>query len=183
MNNRVNIKFLVVLCSVFVLLALGVGYVAYTKLTTSGEEYTLRAEQAAEAGDYKLASEAYGRAVAHDRTRQDWLKRWLYMLERYVPETDVEFNKNYSLFYLGIYSQLAALELHNASAQHQLLELHYQRLIWQQQSPEAWPMSSCDIAVLVFSTGTVQRLHHVLNPVRQALHSAAGPFSPYSSSV
>ncbi|MFG0257683.1 MAG: tetratricopeptide repeat protein [Phycisphaerales bacterium JB043] len=137
MNNRVNIKFVVLLGTVFVLMALGVGYIAYTRLTTSGEEYAQRGERAAEAGDFRTASELYARAVGHDRTRKEWLERWMYMLEHYVPDVDVDFDKNFG-FYTSILDRLAVLEITNPEAQRRNLDQRYQRLVWQSASPEAW---------------------------------------------
>ncbi len=138
MATKVNVKFVIVLAAALAVLFGGVAFVAYQKLTTSGEEYEAKGDALMAVGDFDEASDMYRRAVNHDRTNIVWLTKWRDSLLKVVPETQVEYVKYYQDYYLGILNQLAALQDRDPIAQRAYLEPYYQQLVKGGANAESW---------------------------------------------
>lgn len=138
MASRVNIKFVALLAGFFIIASGAVVGGAYMVLNKSGESYMQLGDEAFEAGDYKTASQMYGRAVGHERTRVDWLEKWLDALTRTTPETRIEYQEAFNKNYMGILAQLATLQPDDAEAQRRYLEAIYDQTWWIYRSAEAW---------------------------------------------
>lgn len=95
MASRVNKKFVIILTSsllaVFVVVA-GVGWYAYS---TRADRNIERGDAAAAAGNYYDAKQFYGRAVASDPTRMDWLNLYHDALLKSTPPNRAEYEKYY----------------------------------------------------------------------------------------
>src|SRR5690606_8077150 len=110
MATKVNVKFVIALAAVLLVLFSGIAWVAYEKLTTSGEEYEAKGDVLLAAGDYDEAADMYRRAVRHDQTNIVWLTKWRDTILKVVPETQVEYLKFYRDYYFGILNRLAVLQ-------------------------------------------------------------------------
>jgi len=138
MASRVNVKFVALLTTFFIVASGAVVGAAYMVLSKSGDSYAAMGDEALAAGDYKEAAEMYGRAVGHDRTRVDWLEKWRDALLQTTPERTAEYAKAYNEQYIGILTQLATLQPNNVEAQAELLSELYDRIWWLFRSAEAW---------------------------------------------
>lgn len=124
MASKVNTKFVVILVGAVVAIAVGVGALAAYSLRMSGErniaagdEKMAQAQHLLSSGNETEAIESindaasqYGRAVNKDPSRRDWLITWRDTLLQTVPETDVEYRKQYLERYRGALDRLATLD-------------------------------------------------------------------------
>ncbi|MEC9374153.1 MAG: tetratricopeptide repeat protein [Planctomycetota bacterium] len=140
MASKVNVKFVVLLAVVLIVLFGGVAYLGFQAFTNSGEDYVRMGDEAAEQGDWLLASDMYERAVGQPdgRTKTEWLEKWKDALLKTTPDTEIEYQRAYGDFYIGILAQLARLQLYEAAPQREFLEALYQQNRLTGPSPEPW---------------------------------------------
>lgn len=124
MASKVNTKFVIILVGSVVALAVGVGALAAYSLRMSGERNIkagdariAEAQQLRSSGNEAEAIESindaasqYGRAVNKDPSRRDWLITWRDTLLQTIPETDVEYSKQYRERYIGALDRLATID-------------------------------------------------------------------------
>lgn len=124
MASKVNTKFVIILVGAIVTVAVGVGALAAYSLRMSGERNIAAGDQKmAEAQQFMAsgneteaielindAASQYGRAVNKDPSRRDWLIAWRDALLQTIPETDVEYSKQYLERYRGALDRLATLD-------------------------------------------------------------------------
>ncbi len=120
-SSRVNVRFVVILAAGITAAFGVVAVLAYQALTKSGEEYMAMGDRFLAEGDLQKASDSYAKAVAHDRTRIDWLKTWRDTLVQTTPDTDIEYEKAYSMYY-SILETLAALQEYDPAPQRDYLD-------------------------------------------------------------
>ncbi len=109
-SQQVNKKFVVVLVTGIVLL-LGVMLVAYvTFLRKSGDDYARLGDQMMAEGNAKQAGINYGMAYGHDRSRVDWLEKWIGSLESWTPETRTEYSGAYRQKYIPVLQTLSQVK-------------------------------------------------------------------------
>lgn len=102
MASQVNKKFVVILV-VGVVLVLGAMLAAYvTFLRKSGEDYVRLGDQLMAEGKPSEAEINYGMAFGHDRSRADWLQKWIDALESWTPETRTEYTGAYRQKYVPV---------------------------------------------------------------------------------
>ena len=127
MAARINVKFAIALAAaILVVGAAGIG-VAYLAVSKTGEEHVLRGDEALAAGDVQLAAQSYSKAVAHDRTRLDWLEKWRSALIQLTPETQADYERSFNQHYLGILERMAVLEPFDPARQRDLLDSRYEQ--------------------------------------------------------
>ncbi|TVQ32708.1 MAG: hypothetical protein EA376_04915 [Phycisphaeraceae bacterium] len=122
MASRVNVRFIVILSVGLAALFGVVTVMGLQALKTSGEEHIARGDEAMEAGDYDAAADSYSKAVNRDRTRVDWLDKWLDALVRTVPETELEYEQDY-MMYLRILETKAAMRDYDPAAQREYYDM------------------------------------------------------------
>lgn len=121
MATKVNTKFVIALAAGLVLVGAGlIGAYALVYLK-SGEDYIELGNAAKAEGDWKTASEYYGRAVGHDPANADWLELWLEALTHEYPQTQTEFENRYSQRYRAVLRQIAHTRRTDEAAHHAYL--------------------------------------------------------------
>lgn len=138
MATKVNVKFVIGLAAVLLVLFSGIAWVAYEKLTTSGEEYEAKGDALLAAGNYDEAADMYRRAVGHDQTNVVWLTKWRDTILKVIPETQVEYLKFYQTYYFGILNRLAVLQPLDVTAQRAYLDPYYRQLETGGATAEHW---------------------------------------------
>jgi tetratricopeptide (TPR) repeat protein len=108
MAGRVNKKFVFGLVGAAVVV-LGAGLFLFWKMVNkTGETHAAVAEQLEAENDWRMAEEAWGRAVGHEKTNLEWLRRWRNALEHVVPNTRTEY-QNLFAEYVRISRQIASV--------------------------------------------------------------------------
>ncbi|MEZ6242151.1 MAG: tetratricopeptide repeat protein [Phycisphaerales bacterium] len=107
MASRVNKKFVAILAVALVVVGGAAMYAGYVALRKSGADYIRKGDAAMTEGDYKRASVYYGIAYNHDRTRADWLDKWVAALEAWTPATRTEYSTQFSQLYMPVIKQVA----------------------------------------------------------------------------
>ncbi len=153
MASRVNVKFIVILSVVLVLMFGGVMALLYSVLTRDGEDYIELGDKLKAEGDQAQAVKMYEKAVGHDPTNVEWLNIWLDNLLEWTPPTQVEYEKAYGTYYMGILRALAQVLEYDPAAQRQLLDAQYQQISLTGGSAEAWEQ------LLVQSESSYERLN------------------------
>ncbi len=167
MATKVNIKFVIALSATLIILFGGVGFVAYQKLTTTGLEWESRGDALMTEGLFDEASNMYKNAHRKDPTNIGWLTKWRNALVQVVPETQVEYNKYYRVYYLGILGKLAALQEMDPAAQRAYLDPWHKQLTVFGAGPESWQK------FIELSTTLIDRLPED-DPAVQSLHRYRG---------
>lgn len=107
MAGRVNTKFVVILV-VAAVVVLGAGLGLFWKMVNkTGETHAAKAREFEVAGNWRMAEEAWGRAVGHEKTNVEWLRAWRSAVGQIIPETQTEY-ENFFGSYVLISKQLAA---------------------------------------------------------------------------
>lgn len=175
MASNVNIKFVAILSSSLLLLAVLVAGAAYVTLTKSGEDHIDAGDRFMAAGDYSAASRSYSKGVHDNVTNVEWLKKWQEALLHTIPETDLEYSQNYSEHYLGILRRLASLQSTDPEAQRGVLDAMYNQLRLGGVGAENWTsfyeLCNSSFANLDFDTPEAQRLQRYRGFARVALMS------------
>ena len=110
MASQVNVKFVVVLV-VGVMVLLGGMLIAYTTfIRKSGEDYIRLGDQLMAEGNPSQAEVNYGMAYGHDRSRADWLEKWIVALEAWTPETRTEYTSAYRQKYVPVLHSLTQVK-------------------------------------------------------------------------
>ncbi|TVQ63926.1 MAG: tetratricopeptide repeat protein [Phycisphaerales bacterium] len=139
MATKVNTKFVIVLSASLVITAGVVAGLAWMVLSKSGEDFVRQGDRLVQEGDPREAARMYARAVSRDRTNTAWIEKWRDALLASTPETDAEYQRDYSTHYVSmILSQLAALRQTDPQAQHDLLSEHYRRLRMSNPEGRTW---------------------------------------------
>ncbi len=110
MASQVNKKFVVILVAGVVLLLGGmlVAYVSFVR--KSGEDYVRLGDQLMAEGNPQQAEINYGMAYGHDRSRADWLQKWIDALESWTPETRTEYSSAYGQKYVPVLLSMAQVK-------------------------------------------------------------------------
>lgn len=123
MAGKVNTRF-VVLLSAGLLAVCGLLVWAVTTFAmNSGEDHIRNGDKEMAAGDFVKAKLFYGKAVSEDRTRVDWLEKWLSALEAWTPSTETEYRDAYRTDYVPALTQIATVQRTNIEAHDRLLSL------------------------------------------------------------
>ncbi|MFI4898802.1 MAG: tetratricopeptide repeat protein [Phycisphaerales bacterium JB059] len=102
MASQVNVKFVVILVVGVIVLLGGMLFAYATFVRKSGEDYIRMGDQMMAEGNYRQAAINYGHAYGHDRSRADWLQKWIDALETWVPETRTEYSGAYRQKYVPV---------------------------------------------------------------------------------
>lgn len=116
MASKMNVKFVAALAgglSVLFVLVAGLGYMV---LRHSGQDYVNIGDKFMAEGNAKEAAKAYANAVGHDRTRIDWIDKWVGALLKTTPETQIEYNESVGRYY-QLLDWVATLRSDDAEAQ------------------------------------------------------------------
>jgi len=128
MAARVNFKFVIVL-SAALLGFFVAGVLAYLfVIDKSGEDYVRMGDEAMVDQDYEEAAKMYGRAVGHERTNVDWLKKWLGALEKMTFEDRGGYARAFSQEYMQIVRQLARVQQDDLDAHVEYFDLLFAQL-------------------------------------------------------
>jgi tetratricopeptide (TPR) repeat protein len=173
MASNVNIKFVAILSSSLLLLAVLVAGAAYVTLTKTGEDHIDAGDRFMAAGDYANASKSYSKGVHDNVTNVEWLKKWQEALLHTIPATDLEYSQNYSEHYLGILRRLASLQGTDPEAQRGVLDAMHNQLRLGGVGAENWTgfyeLCNSSYANLDFTTPEAQRLLRYRGFARVAL--------------
>ncbi len=107
MASRVNTKFVAILAAVLVVVGGLAMYAGYMALSKSGADYVRKGDAAFAEGDFRKASTFYGIAFDHDRTRTDWLDKWVASLQSWTPGTRTEYNAQFAQTYMPVMKTVA----------------------------------------------------------------------------
>lgn len=127
MASRVNVRFVVGLVAVLVVVTGGVVGAVLWVVNKTGEDYAVKGDAFAAAGDYEEAAKMYGRAVGHDRSNVEWLTKWRDANAKRVPDKEVDHRNLYDQQF-SILAQLATVQYDNVQAQDDFLSEMYQRV-------------------------------------------------------
>lgn len=116
MATRVNTRFVIILSVSLVVLFGGVVVAGVVALSGRHERNVAKADALMGQGAYEEAARLYERAVGHDRTRQDWLEKWITAIRQSSPEVATEYQQWYD-FYRNSLRQLAVLRRTDPEAQ------------------------------------------------------------------
>lgn len=103
MAANVNKRFVTILSVVLVALVALLAVPAYFVLTKSAAENVREGDRLMQAGDFKGAEKAYGKAVSEERTNVEYLRKWRSAIESYTPEDRADFNKSFGKLYSAVY--------------------------------------------------------------------------------
>lgn len=123
MASRVNKKFVAILAAALVVVGGAAMYAGYVALRKSGEDYIRKGDAAVAEGDFKKASTYYGIAYGHDRSRMDWLDKWVGALESWTPSTRTEYFTQFSQLYVPVVKQVAHARRDDVAAHDEYLGL------------------------------------------------------------
>lgn len=116
MATRVNTRFVVILSVGLVVVFGAVGAAGLIALKGRDASNVAKADALMAVGKYEDAAKLYERSVGRDRTRQDWLEKWLDALSKSTPAASAEYDQSYG-FYRNILRQLAVLRAGDVEAQ------------------------------------------------------------------
>lgn len=128
MANRVNIKFVVILSMVMIVISGGVAFLAMRVLQKSADEHIRLGDTAMQAGDYRVASSHYSKAVANDQLNKVYLHKWVDALELTVPANEQLLSDTFSTKLVPAYKQLADADPDGVEDQLIFLNLQLDRL-------------------------------------------------------
>ncbi|MDX9911549.1 MAG: tetratricopeptide repeat protein [Phycisphaerales bacterium] len=123
MAGKVNTKFVIILSSVLVLVAGGVGAAVFLVMNQTGHDWEVRGDKEMEAGQFEKAASYYARAAGHDRTNVTYLTKWLDALQHYTPDTQTIYASRYRERLVPVVASLANVQRTNVEAQHRFFEL------------------------------------------------------------
>jgi len=126
MASKVNVRFVVLLSVVLGVVFASVAAMAALVLYKSAEELAGRAEKAAAEGDFKAATQLISKAVAKDRSNDEYLELWGEYLQQKVPETETEFRTDYQYYRDGVLRGLATVRTTDVDAHYDYLNEHFQ---------------------------------------------------------
>lgn len=115
MATKVNTKFVIALTGSMVLLFGVVAAFGFQHYSKRAERRVARADALMASGEIEEAAKLYERAVGNDRTRVEWLEKWLTAIVQVVPE-EVEYRKQYD-FYRDALRRVAMLRPKDLEAQ------------------------------------------------------------------
>lgn len=95
MPAKVNTRFVVILVSVLVLLAVGGVIAARFALQKSASDYLRLGDEASAAGDHAKAAGYYAVAVNKDQANVEIIKKWIAALEKTTPGTMQQYRDSY----------------------------------------------------------------------------------------
>jgi tetratricopeptide (TPR) repeat protein len=121
MASRVNVKFVVILSVVLGFVFIGVAGAAYIVVAKSASALAAKGDAAVEQGDFSKAAFLYSKAVAKDQSNLEYLEKWRDALLQKIPETQVEFRTDYSMYVSGILHAIANLKRTDVDAYHEYL--------------------------------------------------------------
>lgn len=128
MATRVNVRFVTILSGVLVAVFLGVAATAYIILSKSAEDHARHGDEMMQAGDYDMARRSYSRAVNREPLNVEYLSKWREALERWVPESRIEFEQQFQEHYHGLIRQKALAKVDDVDAHDEFLNLIYRQL-------------------------------------------------------
>ena len=141
MASQVNKKFVVVLV-VGVVLVLGAMLAAYvTFLRKSGEDYVRLGDQLMAEGKPNEAEVNYGMAFGHDRSRADWLQKWIDALESWTPATRTEYTGAYRQKYVPVLQTMSQVSQGGTDVQ---AHDRYLNLLYEQSLSMRYSRASMD---------------------------------------
>ncbi len=139
MASRVNTKFVAILAGVLVVVGGLAMYAGYVALRKSGDDYARKGDAAFAEGDFKKASTFYGIAFDHDRTRTDWLDKWVEALESWTPNTRTEYSAQFQQTYMPVMKTVAQAKQRDVAAHDHYLSLlldQFQRIPYSRAGAE-----------------------------------------------
>ncbi len=127
MASRINTKFVVLLIVAFVVMLAMVG-VAYSVVVKSGDELVAAGDQLMAEGEYEQAKAKYGKAVGKDRSRADWMGKWIEAMEHMTPETETAYSDAFQTDYLAGLTAMSTIYRTDIPAHAKILDVYYQML-------------------------------------------------------
>ena len=143
MAARLNTKFLLILVAVVVVVVGVGGFLAYTVLNKTGEDYVKMAQKAEAEGDIEAAARLWERAVGHEPGNVQWLKSWRDVFVKTVPETQQEAKEGWGTI-KAIYNALAQVQQDDPQAQEDYLSLLYRSFLRLGSNPQSWAYLSTE---------------------------------------
>jgi tetratricopeptide (TPR) repeat protein len=128
MASRINTKFVIMLCIAGVVMLALVG-VAYSIVKKSGSEYEALGDKMMAEGDYEKAKMFYGKAVSDDRSRIDWMGKWVDAMEHITPDTETAYRDAFQTDYLAGINAMSTIQRTNVEAHSNVLDIYYQMLL------------------------------------------------------
>lgn len=124
MASRVNTRF-VVLLVVGVIGLLGMVMLAYNVAFKSASDLAAEGDRLLAAGEIKMATRAYSKAVNKDTTNVVYLNKWIDTLELLVPETETEYRDQFFGDYTGAIRQAATVLRNDVETHDRFLNLRF----------------------------------------------------------
>lgn len=159
MATKVNKKFLFITIGAVLVLVMGIVALATyhtlksaSRNSAQGLDYTARAEAARAAGDLEAEHEfleeartRFGRAVAKEGSRRDYIEQYIESMLRTTPKDEITYGDRYNGDYFGALERLASLDPSNVELALRLIEARYEWVTRQGGSAETleWVVSTC----------------------------------------
>lgn len=127
MAARVNIRFVVILCTAVGVVFVGMAGAAYFIVKKSAEDHYSAGVAFEQAGDYARAQESFSKAVNKEGTNVLYLERWIATIEKLVPPTQTQYTDMYWKNYMPGLRGLAVAKRTDAQAWDRYLEVLYRQ--------------------------------------------------------
>lgn len=127
MAARVNVRFVVILCSIVGVVFVGMAGAAYFIVKKSADDHYQAGIALYQAGDFVEAEKSLAKAVNKDRTNILYLEKWIDTIEKLVPPSQVQYTDMYWKNYMPGLRGLAMAKRTDAKAWDRYLQVLYRQ--------------------------------------------------------